>query len=82
MKFNCPECDQAIEVEARHIGKEANCPYCDKGLTVPMVSGKPPRVALVVVDDEEEESSAGWTAISQRASATLLKALKILRRDA
>ncbi len=80
MRFDCPECDQGIEVEARFVGKEANCPYCDKLLTVPMVAGGPPRAELVVVDDEEEAPPAKWTAFSQKASATLVSALRILRR--
>jgi hypothetical protein len=80
MRFDCPECDQGIEVEARFIGKQANCPHCDELLTVPMVGGGPPRAKLVVADDEEKEWTLKWTAFSQKASATVVSALRILRR--
>lgn len=79
MRFDCLECHQGIEVEARFIGKDANCPHCEKRLTVPMVSGSPPPVALVVADDEEEQP-AKWTNLPQKASETVAHALRILRR--
>ena len=78
MKFDCPNCRQGIEVEARFIGKVANCPHCQNELTVPMISGSPPPVELVLAG--EDESSAKWSGLPQKASETLVTALRILRR--
>jgi TPR repeat protein/DNA-directed RNA polymerase subunit RPC12/RpoP len=37
-KFNCPHCSQHIEVEASHVGMEAQCPACGGTLLVPKFS--------------------------------------------
>ena len=77
MRFDCPECDQGIEVEARYIGRDANCPHCDEGITVPMVSGAPPRAAMKV--EEEDEVEEGRKNLGKLASDTVANALKLLR---
>ena len=59
MRFDCPECQKPVEVEARFIGKEASCPYCRKLIRVPAGSGDPPPVAVPVVNDGRRPAVGG-----------------------
>ncbi|MEP4078497.1 hypothetical protein [Haloferula sp.] len=77
MRFDCPSCNDGIEVEARYIGKIANCPHCDDEVKVPMVPGEPPTAALKVAAGEELPKVT-WGRLPWRESASVANALRIL----
>jgi ribosomal protein S27E len=52
IKFSCPQCQQHIECDASHAGRDVPCPTCHSTLRVPKASaattqGEPPRAKLV-----------------------------------
>ncbi|BCX48714.1 RDD domain-containing protein [Haloferula helveola] len=75
MRFDCPECAQGIEVEARYIGKEANCPHCKKLIQVPMVSGDVP--PATIRPEDIVETDVRWTRLPWSKSASVDNALRI-----
>jgi hypothetical protein len=40
-KFECPHCQQRIQVEAKHAGRQCQCPSCKHLIRVPAVPGTP-----------------------------------------
>ena len=46
MKFNCPHCNQSVEVDASLAGKTMDCPICGQSLLVPRSAPPPVHTAL------------------------------------
>jgi cytoskeletal protein RodZ len=50
MIFNCPHCDQELEVEDEGAGLTVHCPNCRQSLTIPeidLISAQPPAPHLI-----------------------------------
>ncbi len=52
LKFNCPHCDQHLEIEDELVGMQLDCPGCKRSFTVPSPAVNP------VVTSETGEKSA------------------------
>lgn len=48
-KFNCPECNQHIQVAREWSGRQTNCPVCNKTITIPAPPKAPEKTAPVGV---------------------------------
>ena len=68
--FNCPNCDQELQVDAAAAGSEIQCPTCDEPLTIPT-----PEEAKSVSDSQPlppapaHEPSAGEEKAPERSGA-------------
>ena len=47
MKFNCPECNGALEVDESAAGRLVDCPQCKKQIKIPSKTSAPPVAAPV-----------------------------------
>lgn len=43
--FNCPKCEQELEVDSTGAGSEINCPSCGETITIPQVGTKGTRTS-------------------------------------
>lgn len=85
--FNCPLCDQELEVDASGAGEEIDCPACGKTIripepNVPAAGSVPAPVAAAAVDGGAPGEVAGtWgkpvNAIAASAAAKVEKHLKV-----
>ncbi len=39
-KFSCPHCEQHLQCEEQHSGRQIQCPKCNHLIVVPSVPGK------------------------------------------
>ncbi|HEY1717830.1 MAG TPA: hypothetical protein VGH42_05980 [Verrucomicrobiae bacterium] len=39
-KFSCPRCDQHLECDAQHSGRQIQCPKCDHLIVIPSAPGQ------------------------------------------
>ena len=61
--FNCPNCEQELQVEATAAGSEISCPTCNTTLVIP-----PPDEAKSVVEGQAAPAAAG--PVSETTAAT------------
>jgi DNA-directed RNA polymerase subunit RPC12/RpoP len=71
--FNCPNCEQELEVDNSGAGTEIECPSCHETITIP---GAPPPP-----ESAEPPPNLGASAIATSAAAKVEKHLKVPVRD-
>ncbi|MEI9866147.1 MAG: hypothetical protein WDN00_16655 [Limisphaerales bacterium] len=71
--FNCPNCEQELEVDSSGAGTEIECPSCHENITIP---GEAPSPAIV-----EPPPNLGSSSIATSAAAKVEKHLKVPVRD-
>src|SRR5579872_1008627 len=79
--FNCPMCDQELEVDASGAGEEINCPACGKAIRIPEPNVPPAAPAPAPAEGAPVEGG-GWggpprNAIASSAAAKVEKHLKV-----
>ena len=63
--FNCPNCEQELEVDAAGAGSEIDCPSCGESITIPYPGAKGTRTS------GEDESQHGLPTFAGPPSETL-----------
>jgi|SRR5581483_7235785 len=82
--FNCPMCDQELEVDASGAGEEINCPACGKAIripepNVPVAGASPaaPTAGAPAVDGAPGKWGTPVNAIAASAAAKVQKHLRV-----
>ncbi|MGH7952068.1 MAG: hypothetical protein ACREFE_09140 [Limisphaerales bacterium] len=73
--FDCPHCNQELEVDSAGIGEELECPTCHETIVVPAVSKK--NGAAENTPDEVHAPSLAPSVISTSAAAKIERHLKV-----
>jgi hypothetical protein len=58
IKFNCPNCDNLIAFDAKHIGKRARCQQCHQAFIIPAKDDQTPQ--LIEPETEKAEPVPGF----------------------
>jgi DNA-directed RNA polymerase subunit RPC12/RpoP len=74
--FNCPNCEQELEVDNSGAGTDIECPSCHETITIPDQSTR-----AGVLGEEQPAAGVGASAIATSAAAKVEKHLKVPVRD-
>jgi hypothetical protein len=85
--FNCPKCNQELEVDSAGIGEEIECPSCAKTIRIPSTAKPSAAAAPAEPAQGAEPAAPRWgnatvNAIASSAAAKVEKHLKVPVRTA
>ena len=64
MIFNCPKCQQSLDIDDVHAGREIQCPACGRYIVVP---GAAPSAPPIIPDRPVDQPRANFTATNRNA---------------
>jgi hypothetical protein len=79
--FNCPKCEQELEVDATGAGSEINCPACGTSITIPEPSAVPRRTDSGNLPSGPRMEANPSNPINSSAAAKIEKHLKVPVHD-
>lgn len=71
--FNCPECEQELEVDSAGAGSEIDCPSCGKKILIPQLGTEGTRTAAGAVAVGDIPPAPGVTPLNPIASSAAAK---------